>query len=315
MDALKERVLINDPARLTEQLVRFIRNAVEVSGRNGCVLGNSGGIDSALVAKLAVEALGKNQVSLLFLPERDTHKNSGVAAQVLADSLGMTMQVIDIAPILRKIGVYRLEPPARFVPRSIQEKYVEHQHETFSDGESTVFMKMLRGGEGNRELQRHMAYYSIKHRVRMSLLYHHAELENGMVLGTCNRSEKMTGLFIKYGDGACDLAPILGLYKTQVFQLARYLALPWEIIDKTPTGDLAPGLTDEGILKIDYTHLDLILAGFDAGVGEAEIASAVNVPEKTVRYVRELVDISAPMREPPLEPDWAAIFPQCHTHT
>lgn len=308
MGEIQNRLELKDPARLADGLIRFIRETVERQGKSGCILGNSGGVDSALVARLAVDALGRNKVRLLFLPERDTHRDSLPDAQAVAASLGTELQVIDIAPILRKMGVYRLEPPAGLVPRSIQEKYVAHKHETFTDEESTVFMKMLRGGDGNPELQRHMAYYSVKHRLRMSLLYLHAEQENNLVLGGCNRSEKMTGLFIKYGDGACDLAPIAGLYKTQVYELARYLGLPQGVIDKTPTGDLAPGLTDESTLKIDYPHLDEILTGFDLGLSEAQIALETGSSAETIRYVRELTQASEPLREAVLEPDLTGLL-------
>lgn len=287
---------------LAEQLAGFIREAVAAGGRSGCILGNSGGVDCAVVAFLAVRALGREGLKMLFLPERDSHPQSRSDAHLLAEALDLPLQTIDIAPILRKMGVYKLEPPAGLVPRGIQEKYVEHKHEIHSEPGTTVFLKMLRGGAGSAELRRHNAYYSVKHRLRMSLLYLRAEQDDLLVLGTANKSEKMTGLFIKYGDGACDAAPLANLYKTQVWGLARHLGVPAAIIDKPPTGDLSPGLTDENTLKMDYAHLDPVLAGIELGAAEGDIMQQAGVTAADVAYVRELIEASAPLRRPPLEP-------------
>ena len=79
---IKERLAIENPDQLMDGLINFIRDTVKHEGRGGCVLGNSGGIDSALVAFLAVRALGKDKVKLLFLPERDTHKDSYADAPI-----------------------------------------------------------------------------------------------------------------------------------------------------------------------------------------------------------------------------------------
>lgn len=303
MTDLRKQLTIEDPAALANRLTDFIRQGMEQSGRSGCILGNSGGVDSALVATLAHRALGPGTLDLLFLPERDSHPQSRIDAHLVADALSLPMQTVDIAPILRKMGVYKLEPPAGLVPRTIQEKYVEQKHERFTDADSSVFLKMLQGGAGNPELRRHNAYYSVKHRVRMSLLYMRAEQDDRLVLGTCNRSERMTGLFIKYGDGACDMDPIAGLYKTQVYALSRHLGLPAAVIDKPPTGDLAPGLTDEGTLKMPYGKLDPILLGIELGMSDEDIAADIGAGEADAAYVRKLVEASAHLRRPPLEPN------------
>lgn len=293
---------INDPVRLAGQLADFIRQSVETSGRSGCILGNSGGVDSAVVAFLAVQALGPGGLKMLFLPERDSHPQSKTDAHLVADALGLPMQSINIAPMLRKMGVYKLEPPAGLVPRGIQERYVAQKREKHTEEGTTVFLKMLRGGAGSAELRRHNAYYSVKHRLRMSLLYLQAEQDGLLVLGTGNKSEKMTGLFIKYGDSACDADPIAGLYKTQVFALARHLGVPQALIDKPPTGDLAPGLTDESTMGMDYAHLDPVLAGIELGLPDEETARQAGAALKDVAYVRQLIEASESLRRPPMEP-------------
>ena len=299
---IKEKLTIQDPRALCVKLEAFIKNTVEEYGREGCILGNSGGIDSALVAFLAVRALGKDRVKMLFLPERDSSSDSYRHALEVANALDVPMKSISLTPLLRKMGVYKLEPSPLFIPRSIQERYVINKHKKYDDDESTTFMKTLKGGGSNVQLRKDIAYYRIKHRLRMAILYYYGEMENYMVLGTSNRSEKMTGLFIKYGDGASDLEPLAGLYKTQVYRLAEYLKLPQSIIEKAPTPDLAPGLTDEQTLNLSYDRLDTILAGLDMGVKREDIAREAGVEMSSIDYVEELIKVSWHMRNLPLEP-------------
>jgi NAD+ synthase len=156
------------------------------------------------------------------------------------------------------------------------------------------------GGMKDPEVRTAAAYYRAKHRVRIVLLYYYAELNNYLVLGSLNRSEILTGLFVKYGDSACDLAPIAGLYKTGVQELAQALGIPRWIREKPPSPDLIPGLTDEEILGLDYPTLDKILAGIEAGDGTVEIARKMKVPEGKVEYVAKLVEKSSMMRASPI---------------
>ena len=134
------------------------------------------------------------------------------------------------------------------------------------------------------------------------MLYSYAEHENRLVVGTANKTELMTGFFVKYGDSAADIMPLLPLYKTQVKQLARFLNIPKKIIDKAPSPDLLPGITDEFALGITYEKLDLILWGLERNMETKEITKTGVKPE-TVEYVKELVRRSEHMRGLPLAPD------------
>ncbi len=96
-------------------------------------------------------------------------------------------------------------------------------------------------------------------RIRMIILYSMANQMNGLVAGTSNKSELLTGYFTKFGDGASDFQPIGDLYKTQVFELANKLGFPDWILKKKPSANLWEGQTDEGELGISYTELDKIL--------------------------------------------------------
>ena len=142
----------------------------------------------------------------------------------------------------------------------------------------------------------------MKHRLRMVLLYSYAERENLLVVGTANKTEALTGFFVKYGDGAADIMPLLPLYKTQVRQLARFIHVPERIIDKAPTPDLIPGITDEFAIGISYEKLDIILSGLDTNMAVEDIAAKADVKQKTIEYVKELVAKSEHMRILPLVP-------------
>ena len=104
---------------------------------------------------------------------------------------------------------------------------------------------------------------NLKARVRMSILYGKANEIDGLVLGTGNKTELMIGFFTKYGDGGVDLLPIGDLYKTEERQLAKFLGVPQEIIDRPPTAGLWEGQTDEEEIGITYEVLDKILAAIE----------------------------------------------------
>ena len=134
----------------------------------------------------------------------------------------------------------------------------------------------------------------------MVLNYLVANLEHRLVLGTGNRTELLTGYFTKYGDGAVDVLPIGGLYKTQVFQLARYLGIPKPIISKPPSAGLWRGQTDEGELGFSYELLDRILfqlVNEKHTVGET--ATLLNMETSRVQEVRSKVLGSRHKRQSP----------------
>jgi NAD+ synthase len=81
-----------------------------------------------------------------------------------------------------------------------------------------------------------------------------------MVVGCANRTEALTGFFVKFGiDHNADIMPLLPLYKTQVFELARWLELPDNLINKPPSPDMIPGITDEYAFELSYIELDMLL--------------------------------------------------------
>ncbi|MFC1767453.1 NAD+ synthase [Candidatus Margulisiibacteriota bacterium] len=96
-------------------------------------------------------------------------------------------------------------------------------------------------------------------RERMSVLYDFSKEHNGMVVGTGNKTEALLGYGTIHGDMACGIAPLSGLYKTQVRELAKHMNVPPRILNKVPSADLWVGQTDEGDLGVDYETMDNIL--------------------------------------------------------
>ena len=147
-----------------------------------------------------------------------------------------------------------------------------------------------------------IALGNIKARVRMIFLYQFANTNNALVCGTSNKTELLTGYYTKYGDGGSDLMPIGDLYKTQVYQLARYLEIPEEIIKKPPTAGLWKGQTDEEELGIKYEKLDIILYGIERQMSKKRISEMAGVEESEVERIYEMVSRAEHKRRLPPVP-------------
>jgi len=238
----------------------FLVHSFRESGRKGVVLGLSGGVDSALVAKLCADALGPQHVLGVAMPDGRGGKDLKDAKK-FAKALGIDLRIIGIAPIV------------------------------------TSLEKRLLGFQADQ-----VARGNLRARARMIVLYFIANTEERVVMGTGNKSELLCGYFTKGGDGAADFLPIGDLYKTQVREMARYLALPPEIVEKVPTAGLWPGQTDEGELGIAYDELDRILLGIELQLEPEAIAQKAGVPLDHVAYVQKLVTSSVHKRKMPLIP-------------
>ena len=299
---IKEQLKLKNPGKIAERIVEFIKNQVDVLNKEGIIIGLSGGIDSALGAFLSVKALGKEKVLALFMPERDSSSKSEKDAKLVADLLGIKFKKINLTPILRTVGIYKLYPPAFLIPKKIQEMYALKKYKDLGSNNETSLLKNLKGGKGEKELKKGIAYYRIKHRLRMVMWYYYGELNNYLVVGNCNKTEKLTGFFVKHGDSAADVEPISSLFKTQVRELSSFLGVPREIIKKAPSPDLIPGITDENAIQMKLEKLDQILYGLENKIKEEEIKKETGATEKEIQYVKELMRWSLPMRELPFAP-------------
>ncbi len=148
-----------------------------------------------------------------------------------------------------------------------------------------TLLKVLPDDSGASQL----AKANLKARLRMLTLYCFANQLKYMVVGSSNRSELAIGYFTKYGDGGVDIIPLGNLVKGQVRELASFLGIPQEIIDKPPSAGLWPGQTDEGELGFSYDELDRYLV-----TGEAS--------DEVRRKIESMMAAGDHKRQPPPKP-------------
>lgn len=145
-----------------------------------------------------------------------------------------------------------------------------------------------------------LANGNLKARIRMMILYYHSNSMNRLVAGTGNRTELLVGYFTKYGDGGVDILPIGDLYKADVRQIASYLDVPKNIIQKAPTAGLWTGQTDEEELGMKYELLDKILyLMVDENLDIKEIAEKLEIPDNEVLRIKNKMETSKHKLSPP----------------
>jgi len=280
----------------------YIRQLM-ADGNYQCVLlGLSGGIDSAVLATLAVRAVGPEHVRVYHLYDRDSELESAEKAQLLADWLKIPLQVTDISDTMRANGIYspfimRISTVSRFLNRMIQHSYYTLFRETphkstlrASCGEfgSNPFKRLV----FNLTIRHIEAGFNARHVHRRAIIEKVAHQEGCLVLGAANRSESMVGWFVKDGIDDMPIQPMLGLYKTQVWQLADHLALPPPLRNQLPSPDMMKGITDEFAIGIQYRRLDQILNYLDQGLDDAAIL-AQGISQAELRHVRDIHRLSA----------------------
>ena len=198
------------------ELVEFLRESFKKAGFSKAVLGLSGGIDSALVAYLLRDALGKENVLAIMMPYKSSNPDSLNHAKLVIEDLGINSKTIEITDMI--------------------DAYFKNEKEATS-------LRM-----GNK-----MA------RERMSILFDYSSKENALVVGTSNKTEIYLGYSTQFGDAACAINPVGDLYKTNIWDLSRYLKIPNELIEKKPSADLWEGQTDEQEMGLTYKEADQVL--------------------------------------------------------
>jgi len=281
-------------ARIGARLREILRTDLH---RRGLIIAISGGVDSAVCAALCVQAVGKQKVLGLLLPERDSSSDSARRGRMVAEQLGIEYLVEDIAPALEAIGCYRWRDDAI---RKVFPDYTASWKSKIaisSGGESkfSYFKIVVQSPDGKihearlgaQEYLQVVAATSFKQRIRKTIEFFHADRLNYAVVGTPNRLEYDQGFFVKNGDGSADVKPIAHLYKTQVYALARHLKLPDEICNAKPTTDTysMPQGQDEFYFALPYDRMDLALWAHNHQVPAAELAQVLGITTQQAEHV------------------------------
>ncbi len=239
--------------KLTKEIVDWLKAMAREAGARGLVFGISGGLDSSVVAVLCKRAF----------PD---------------DCLGIIMPCYS-SPLDLK--------DAEMVAKKFQ---IETKFIDLSDYLSALYLKLENKPYSDKEVNVPAA--NLKPRLRMVTLYYLANKLNYLVVGTGNRSEIMMGYFTKYGDGGVDILPLGGLTKSEVKELADFLGIPAEIINKPPSAGLWEGQTDEDEMGITYNELDQIIMSIDKG-------DTPEMPSAKINKVKEAIGASDHKRSIP----------------
>ena len=248
-----------------ERRVEFIKQKLTQSGLTSLILGISGGVDSSTcgrLAQLAVDSL-----------------NSEISAAT---------KTYKFIAIRLPFNIQADEDDAQLAL-----KFIKPSHSLSTNifsGVEGIHNEAIKALDDAQLLSATVATIdfskgNVKARSRMVMQYHIAGILGGLVLGTDHSAENITGFFTKWGDGACDLAPLFGLSKRQVKQLANALGAPEQLVNKAPTADLeelAPSKKDEDALGLSYDQLDDFLEGknIDKSVEEKIIAIYMKTQHK-----------------------------------
>lgn len=284
-------------AQITQQLRRDVHQTLR---RRGAVVGLSGGIDSSVTLALTAKALTPERVLGVMMPEHDSSPQSLAFARCLAEKFGVETVVEDLTEALDGFGCYRRRDQAlstvfpEYSPHEHRVK-IELQHDILNQDTPPLYAATIVGRDGSQKSERlplHqyleiVAASNFKQRSRMSMLYYHAEARHYAVVGTPNKHEVEQGFFVKYGDGGADLMPIAHLYKTQVYQLGRYLGVPDEILQRVPTTDTysAEQTQEEFFFQLPFETLDLLWYAWENHYPPAEVGDVLGLSEQQVKSV------------------------------
>jgi len=270
-----KKEMLSDVEDLKENLPGFMKETVtDQFKKDGIVIGVSGGVDSALIATLAVEALGANHVYGLILPEKESNPSSRELAMRLCKKLKIPYTEVPITPMLQSFGIYDQKES---LLRELFPQYNPAIHTTnlflppgigsgnllalpsirLSTEKESISTKRLSA----QQYLKFISLQNVKQRTRMIALYMQAEKMNYVVSGTTNKSELLCGYFVKFGDGGVDIEPIANMYKLQVYKLAEMLKIDKNIITRAPSPDTWSHFTsdEDFYLRMPYDILDQLL--------------------------------------------------------
>jgi NAD+ synthase len=244
----------------TDRIVTWLRERAESAGARGFVFGLSGGIDSAVVARLCQLATPTRVLGVL-LPCY-SHPQDEEDARLVANAFSIPVARVDLGPAF----------------------------DALTDS-LTHAVKGLPTHVDSLDIKQQLPEANVKPRLRMASLYFIANSLSYLVAGTGNKSEITLGYYTKYGDGGVDVLPIGGLVKSEVRALARELGVPEQVITKPPTAGLWVGQTDEAEMGFSYDTLELFLEHGPSAVPHAVAARIARLREVS-DHKRELPPIA-----------------------
>ncbi len=215
--------LFIDSKKEKTRIIKFIKNCLKRENSQKVILPLSGGIDSTTTFYLLKQVLPLKNIIVVYSPYFDSDPFD-------AESMIKTINIPK--------GNFRIVPIKKPVDEFVKLLAINRPGD--------IFEKIRLG--------------NVMARTRMVILYDLAKRNKALVCGTENRSEYYLGYFTRFGDEVADFAPLLHLYKTQVYQLAIYLGVPQKIIDQPPTAGLWPGQTDEKEIGFPYEEADKVLS-------------------------------------------------------
>jgi len=232
--------------QLVDKLVTWIRDKVLSAGCKGVVIGMSGGLDSSVLAVLCQRAFPR-------------------------DMFGVVMPCYSCQEDMEHA-------------HSLATKFSIPTETVVLDSIFDALLKALPSNKADPELSR-LAEANLKARLRMLTLYYFANRFKYLVAGSGNMTELSVGYFTKYGDGGADILPLGNLIKGQVKELARFLGIPQQIIDKPPSAGLWEGQTDESELGLSYEELDRYLV---TGEASKELKDKIEAMIAAAKHKRQL---------------------------
>lgn len=297
----KEILIINDVEASVNAICKKLQNDIHKKlRRNGGIIGISGGIDSSVTLALTVRALGPSKVRGFMLPEKDSSPDSLELAKMLAEKFDVKYETENISAALEGLNCYKRRDEAvkKVFPEYNPEKFkfkIGITPNLLNPNLPAVFQATIIDSLGEikskrlplEEYLQIVAASNFKQRTRMSMLYYHAEKMHYAVIGTPNKHEVEQGFFVKHGDGGADVMPIAHLYKTQVYQIARYLDIPQEIIDRTPTTDTysAEQTQEEFFFQLPFNQMDLLWYAFENNYSHNEVGEVLGMSENEVKGI------------------------------
>jgi NAD+ synthase len=246
-----ENELLTHIDHIPDMISQFIKKIIlDDFKKKGTIIGVSGGIDSAVTLALAVKGLGNERVIGMLLPEKESAPSSRELGMKLLKRFNVRFEEVPITPFLESFGVYEKKYA---LIKKIYPPYVPSLHSTSLCFPRNVFekdtlniphLRIVENGKNIAEKRLHadeileiISLQNMKQRTRMLVQYMLAEKNHYAVCGTTNKTELLTGHFVKYGDGGVDLEPLADCYKTQVYGVAKTLGIDQEVIARQPSPD------------------------------------------------------------------------------